>query len=93
MQHSSPALTSEYYSIVIGVQNKEAGPVADLRVGVALTESLDEMQPTGGSHDDHIQVIRRFAVMMISVDDQSCDYHDDQGRSHVIIMMISVGVM
>lgn len=46
VQHSSPALTSEYYSIVIGVQNKEEGPVADLRVGVALTESLDEMQPT-----------------------------------------------
>ena len=65
VQHSSPALTSEYYSIVIGVQNKEEGPVADLRVGVALTESLDEMQPTGRSHVMILVLIIQGMVTLI----------------------------
>ena len=50
--HSSPALMGEYYCIQVGVVNREDGPIINLRVGVALTEPLEEStslssQPTG----------------------------------------------
>ncbi len=50
VQHSTPALVGEYYSIGVGVVNREqgVGPLLDLRVGVALTETLeDSSHPSG----------------------------------------------
>ena len=46
--HQSPALTSEYFSIHLSVENKEGCGLKDLRVGVALSDPMiEDGQKTG----------------------------------------------
>ena len=47
-EHLNPALTSEYFSLHVTVENREGRGIRDLRVGVAITDQITvEGQTTG----------------------------------------------
>ena len=59
-EHSNPALTSEYFSIHVAVENREEREIQDLKLNVAITDQIKvEGQTTGTGSQPQLALISR----------------------------------